>query len=250
MITIKDKNEIELMRKAGNIVYLTHQELKKHIKPGITTKELDTIAENFIKSMDATPSFKGFNGYPSSICTSVNESVVHEIPTNMKLVDGDIISIDIGACYKGYHGDSAWTYKVGNVSPEKEYLMEHTRNALFEGLKAVKENNKVSDISRSIERYATSHNLAIVKELCGHGVGKKLHEDPEITNYVCDEKSPTLKAGMTLAIEPMLNLGTSEIYMLPNHWTIKTEDHSPSAHFEHTVLVTKNGYEILTGEWQ
>jgi len=248
MITIKNKDEIELMKKAGNIVYQTHQELKKHIKPGLTTKELDKIAEDFILSKEATPSFKGFNGYPKSICTSINESVVHEIPDETKLIEGDIISIDIGACYKGYHGDSAWTYKVGNVSPEKEYLMEHTKNSLFEGLKAIKEGNKLSDVSRNIETYAISHQLGIVKELCGHGVGKELHEDPQITNYVNNEKDYILKEGMTLAIEPMLTLGTADIYMLPNNWTIKTEDGKPSAHYEHTVLVKKDGYEILTGE--
>jgi len=247
MISIKNTKQIDLMRKAGKIVYQTHLELKKHIAPGITTEELDKIAEEFIKSKNAKPSFKGFNGYPNSICASINSTVVHGIPDNTKLIDGDIISIDIGAEYKGYHGDSAWTYKVGEISKEKENLMKWTEEALFEGLKAVKPGNKIIDISRNIEIYAKSHELGIVKELSGHGIGKKLHEDPTIPNFVYEE-GPTLEKGMTIAIEPMLNLGSADIYILDDKWTIKTEDGKPSAHYEHTVLVTENGYEILTGE--
>ena len=246
MISIKTKEEIALMKKAGEIVYLTHKHLIPYIKEGITTKELDNLAETFILNAGATPSFKNYNGYPASICTSINEEVVHGIPSNRKLKNGDIISIDIGACYNGYHGDSAWSYKVGHISSEKEYLLKHTENALYEGLKQVKEGNYLNDIGTSIEKYAKSHNLGIVRELVGHGVGKKLHEEPDVPNYNIKKKGPLLKEGMTIAIEPMLNLGTHKVYILDDDWTIVTGDNKPSAHFEHTVVVTKDGYEILT----
>lgn len=246
MITIKSKEEIALMKKAGEIVYLTHQTLIPYIKEGITTKQLDEIAEKFILSMNATPSFKNYNGYPTSICTSINEEVVHGIPSNRKLKNGDIISIDIGACYKGYHGDSAWSYKVGEISSEKAYLLKHTELALYEGLKQVKPGNYLNDIGTAIEKYAKAHHLGVVRELVGHGVGRHLHEDPDVPNYNIKKKGPLLKEGMTIAIEPMLNLGTHKVFVLDDDWTIVTGDNKPSAHFEHTVAVTKDGYEILT----
>ena len=248
MISIKSDYEIELLRKAGHIVYLTHKELEKHIKPGITTLELDNIASKFIGSLGATASFKDYDGYPKSICTSINDEVVHGIPSKRKLKNGDIISIDIGACYKGYHGDSAWTYKVGSISKEKEYLMEHTKNALFEGLKQIKPGNHIQDIGIAIEKYANIHHLGIVRELVGHGVGTDVHEDPEVPNYDTGHKGPVLKKGMVIAVEPMLNLGEDDVLMLDDDWTIITADSSPSAHFEHTVVVTEEGYEILTGK--
>lgn len=247
MITIKSEREIELLRIAGNIVYETHQYLKQYIKPGITTLELDMLAEEFIRSKDAIPSFKGYDGFPGSICASVNEQVVHGIPGKYKLKDGDIISIDIGACYKGYHGDSAWTYEVGNVSEDKKSLLLLTEQALFEGLNQVKPGNRIGDISFAIEDYANKHNLGVVKELVGHGVGTSIHEDPDVPNFGTRGTGPRLKKGMVLAIEPMLNLGSPNIVMLDDNWTIETEDYSPSAHFEHTVVVTDDGYEILTG---
>lgn len=247
MITIKSDREIKLLEVAGNIVYETHQYLKQYIKPGITTLELDRLAEKFIRSKDATPSFKGYEGFPASICTSINHEVVHGIPSKKKLKDGDIISIDIGACYKGYHGDSAWTYEVGNVSDEKKGLLYHTERALFEGLKQVKPGNRIGDISFAIEEYAKAHNLGVVKELVGHGVGTSIHEDPDVPNFGEKGTGPRLKKGMVIAIEPMLNLGSSDIVMLDDDWTIETEDYSPSAHFEHTVVVTDDGYKILTG---
>lgn len=246
MINIKSEREIELLRIAGKLTYLTHKEVSKHIKEGITTLELDKIAEKFILSHDATPSFKNYNGFPNSICTSVNDEVVHGIPSNYKLKDGDIISIDIGVCYKGYHGDSAWTYSVGKIDDEKKYLLEHTKEALFTGLDKVKAGNRLGDVESAIGNYADAHNLGIVRELVGHGVGAKLHEDPEIPNYGIPNTGPLLKEGMVLAIEPMLNLGGDDVCQLDDGWTIVTDDYSPSAHFEHTVLVTKNGYEILT----
>ncbi len=248
MIKIKSDREIELLAIAGHIVYLTHQYLKPYIKEGITTKELDTLAEKFILSQGATPSFKGYNGFPGSICTSINNQVVHGIPGKTKLKNGDIISIDIGACYKGYHGDSAWSYPVGEVDNDKKYLLEHTEKALYEGLKQVKPGNRIGDISHAVEKYANQYHLGVVKELVGHGVGSKLHEEPDVPNYGSKGVGPLLKEGMVIAIEPMLNLGSADIYMLEDGWTIETDDYSPSAHFEHTVVVTKDGYKILTGE--
>lgn len=248
LIKIKSDREIELLRKAGHIVYLTHQYLKPYIKEGITTKELDTLAEEFICSQGATPSFKGYNGFPGSICASINNQVVHGIPGKTKLKKGDIISIDIGACYKGYHGDSAWSYPVGEISDKKKYLLEHTEKSLYEGLQQVKPGNRIGDISHAIEEYANKYNLGVVKELVGHGVGSKLHEEPDVPNYGKAGTGPLLKEGMVIAIEPMLNLGSPDIYMLEDGWTIETDDYSPSAHFEHTVVVTKDGYKILTGE--
>ena len=203
---------------------------------------------SFFVAFLATPSFLNYEGFPASICASINDEVVHGIPSNRKLKDGDIIGIDIGACYQGYHGDSAWSYQVGSVSREKAYLLEHTEKALFEGLKQVKPGNHVGDISNAIETYAKNHKLGVVRELVGHGVGNHLHEKPDIPNFGKKGTGPILKEGMTIAIEPMLNLGTREIYLLEDDWTIITQDGKPSAHFEHTVVVTKDGYQILTGD--
>jgi len=247
MINIKDEYEIEMMKKAGKIVGDTHNYLVPYIKEGITTKELDNLASQYITSRDATPSFKDYNGYPASICTSINEEVVHGIPSSRKLKDGDIISIDIGACYEGYHGDSAWSYPVGTVNKKQEQLLRHTEEALFEGLKVIKEGAYVRDISDSIEKHAKKNNLGIVKELVGHGIGKTIHEDPEVPNYVSKRfGSVELKEGMVIAVEPMLNAGTANVCVLDDEWTVVTADGKPSAHFEHTVLVTKEGFLILT----
>ena len=248
MITIKSKREIELLKIAGNIVYQTHQYLKPYIKEGITTKELDKLAEDFIRSKGATPSFKGYEGFPSTLCTSINSEVVHGFPSDRKLKNGDIISIDIGACYKGYHGDSAWTYAVGEVDDKTRKLLEDTEKSLFVGLAQVKPGNRIGDIGYAIEQYAHKHNLGVVKELCGHGVGTSVHEDPEVPNYGIPNTGPRLKEGMVIAVEPMLTLGRPDIFIHDNNWTIDTQDGSLSAHFEHTVVVTKDGYQILTGE--
>lgn len=248
MITIKSAREIELLKKAGHIVYLTHQYLKPYIKEGITTKELDTLAEKFIISQGATPSFKGYEGFPATLCTSINDQVVHGIPDDSTLKNGDIITIDIGACYKGYHGDSAWTYSVGDVDPKLKELMLDTEKSLYIGLEQIKPGNRIGDIGYAIEKYAKEKKLGVIKELCGHGVGTCVHEDPEIPNYGNKGVGPRIKEGMVLAIEPMLTMGDEAIYVLDNDWTIVTEDHSPSAHYEHTIVVTKDGYEILTGE--
>lgn len=243
---IKTEEEIKLLQIAGKIVGDTHNYLKQFIKEGITTKELDKLAYDFIISQGATPSFLNYSGFPASICTSINEEVVHGIPSNRKIKNGDIISIDIGACYNGYHGDSAWSYPVGKVSKEIEYLLEHTEKSLYEGLKQVKPGNYIGDIGYAIEKYALAHNLGVVKELVGHGVGSHLHEEPDVPNYGKPKTGPMLKEGMVIAIEPMLNLGTANIYILDDDWTIITADDMPSAHFEHTIVVTKDGYEILT----
>ena len=243
---IKSSEEIELLRIAGQIVGDTHNYLKQFIKPGITTKELDKLAYDYIISRDATPSFLNYEGYPASICTSVNEEVVHGIPSDRVLQDGDIISIDIGACYKGYHGDSAWSYPVGNISEEKKYLLEHTEKSLYEGLSVIKPGMKIGDIGYAVEQYALDHKLGVVKELVGHGVGKHLHESPDVPNYGKKNTGMTLRKGMVIAVEPMLNVGDSDIYILDDVWTLITADDKPSAHFEHTIVVTKDGYEILT----
>lgn len=246
MITIKSDNEIELMRKAGYLVSKTHQYLKPFIKPGITTKELDKLAEEFIVGHDGIPTCKGYEGFPSSLCVSVNDEVVHGIPGNRKLKNGDIVTIDMVIGYHGYQGDAAWTYAVGSVSDEKKYLMEHTEKALYEGIKMVREGNRIGDISSAVEVYARGHNLGVVRELVGHGIGTEMHEAPDVPNYGKSGTGPKLKAGMVICIEPMLNLGSARIGILDDDWTIVTEDGSPSAHYEHTVLVTKDGYEILT----
>ena len=248
MITIKSKREIELLRVAGNIVYKTHQYLKPYLKPGITTQEIDDLADKYIRSLDAIPSCKGYNGFPAAICISVNDEVVHGIASSKKLQDGDIVTLDICACYKGYHGDSAWTYKVGEIDEEKEHLMKYTEKALFVGLKEVKPGNRIGDIGAAVYDYATSKGLGVVRELCGHGVGSNLHEDPEIPNYGTRNTGPRIKEGMVFAVEPMLTAKSPDIEILDDEWTVVTEDHHPAAHFEHTVVVTKDGYEILTGE--
>lgn len=249
MISIKTPREIELMRVAGEIVGDTHRYLIPYLKPGITTKKIDSLAREYIIKRGAFPSCYHYEGYPANICISINEEVVHGIASNRKLREGDIVTLDICACYKGYHGDSAWTYAIGHISDEKKHLMKHTEAALYEGLKQVKEGAHIGDIGNAIETYALAHHLGVVKELVGHGVGNQLHEDPDVPNYGKKGTGPILKKGMVIAIEPMLNAGTADIYLLDDDWTVITADDKPSAHFEHTVLVTENGYEILTKRW-
>ncbi|ERJ12366.1 type I methionyl aminopeptidase [Haloplasma contractile] len=246
MIICKTQREIDIMREAGRIVAIAHNELKKHIKPGITTLELDQIVEDLITSHNATPSFKGYNGFPGSICVSINEELVHGIPSKRKLKDGDIISIDIGAYYKGYHGDSAWTYPVGTISQESQRLLDVTEQSLFKGLAEAKPGNRLQDISHAIQKYAEDNGYTIVREFVGHGVGQELHEDPAIPNFGKPGKGPRLKKGMTLAIEPMVNQGERYVKMLPDNWTVITADKKLCAHFEHTIVILDDGYEILT----
>jgi methionyl aminopeptidase len=246
MIICKTPREIEIMREAGKIVALTRQELEKHIRPGITTKELDAIAESVIRKHGAIPSFKGYNGFPGSICASVNEELVHGIPGDRVLKEGDIISIDVGAQYNGYHADSAWTYPVGEIAEETKKLLEVTEKSLYIGLEEAKPGARLSNISHAIQTYVESHHFSIVREYVGHGIGQNLHEDPQIPHYGPPNKGPRLKPGMTLCIEPMVNAGSRYVKTLADNWTVVTVDGKMCAHFEHTIAITENGYEILT----
>ena len=246
MITIKSEREIELMRKAGMLVSLMHQYIRPFIKEGITTAELDRLCEEFILKNGGVPSCKGYQGFPTALCVSVNDEVVHGIPSERVLKDGDIVTIDVVIGYKGYQGDAAWTYAVGCIDDDKKYLMEHTEKALYEGLRMVKPGNRIGDISFAIQEYATKHHLGIVHELCGHGIGVEMHEDPEVPNFGIANTGPRLKPGMVICIEPMLTFGKRYVLFLDDDWTVVTEDGSPAAHYEHTVLVTEEGYEILT----
>ena len=248
MVTIKSPEEIEYMREAGKLNYQTRMYLKDFIKPGISTGELNDLADQYIREHGGIPGFLNYEGYPGSVCISVNDEVVHGIPGDRVLQDGDIVSIDIGVIKDGYHSDSAWTYPVGNINKEKEYLLHHTQRALFVGLEEIKNGAKLGNIGAKIEEYAKKHNLGVVEELVGHGIGTSLHEEPDVPNYGKYNTGIELKTGMTLAVEPMLNLGTRKIYILDDDWTIVTRDNKPSAHFEHTIVVRDDGYEILTGE--
>ena len=235
-----------MLRESGLIGGDTHKYLIPYLKPGITTKKIDDLARKYILSRGATPSCYHYDGFPGNICISVNDEVVHGIPGGRKLQDGDIVTLDICACYKGYHGDSAWTYAVGEISEEKKYLMEHTEKSLFKGLEQVHPGAHIGDIGEAVQTYAESHNLGVVKELVGHGIGTNLHEQPDVPNYGKKGTGPVLKEGMTIAVEPMINLGTADVYLEDDDWTVVTMDNMPSAHFEHTILITKDGYEILT----
>lgn len=246
MIIRKTPREIEIMREAGRIVALTHKALKPHIVPGITTKELDNIAEKFIKSQGAYPSFKGYNGFPGSICVSVNEELVHGIPGSRVLKEGDIISIDIGAKYNGYHGDSAWTYPVGEIDEESSRLLDVTEQSLYIGLKEASPGVRLSNISHAIQTYVEQNGFSIVREYVGHGIGQDLHEDPQVPHYGPPNFGPILKPGMVLCIEPMVNAGSRYVKTLADNWTVITVDGKRCAHFEHTIAITETGYEILT----
>lgn len=246
MIICKTPREIEIMREAGRIVALTHQELKQHITPGITTKELDQIAEKTIQKYGATPSFKGYNGFPGSICASVNEELVHGIPGKRKLKEGDIISIDIGAKYNGYHGDSAWTYPVGNISESVQKLLDVTEKSLYLGLEQVKPGERLSNISHAVQTHAEENGFSIVREYVGHGIGQDLHEDPQIPHYGPPNRGLRLKPGMVICVEPMVNQGRRYVKTLSDDWTVVTVDGKWCAHFEHTIALTEAGYEILT----
>lgn len=248
MISIKTKDEIENMRAAGHLNYLTREYIKTLIAPGVKTIDIDQKAEEFIRNHGGIPSFKGYNGFPGSICISINEEVVHGIPGDRVLKNGDIVSIDVGVILHGYHSDAAETVAVGDINKEKSYLIKHTEASLYAGLKEIKAGVKLGCISARIESYAKKHNLGVVRELVGHGVGKELHEEPDVPNYGKYNTGITLQSGMTLAIEPMLTSGKRFIRLLSDDWTIVTQDKKPSAHFEHTILVTDDGYEILTGE--
>ena len=248
MISIKSEREINLIKASGHLNYLTHEEITAHLKPGITTNELDKIAYDFITKNGGYPSCLNYEGFPKSICVSINDEVVHGIPSNRKIKNGDVVSIDFCVLKDGYHSDSARTYIVGDTTDEVKALVSNTEKALYIGLQQVKEGAKIGDIGAAILEYATNHGLGVVRELVGHGIGTEMHESPDVPNYGTKGTGITLKAGMVIAVEPMLTLGKKDIAIMDDDWTIVTQDGLPSAHFEHTIVVTKDGYEILTKE--
>jgi methionyl aminopeptidase len=246
MITCKSEKELTYMRDAGRIVGQTLEEMKKAAKVGVSTRELDRLAEDFILKAGGTPAFKGLYGFPCSICASINEEVVHGIPSLRKLENGDIISIDVGAEINGYFGDSAVTLPVGDVSREALDLIKVTEECLYRGIEQARDGNRLYDISHAVQTWAEDHGYGVVRDYVGHGIGTKMHEDPQVPNFGRPGRGPRLKAGMTLAIEPMINMGTHEVRTLSNNWTVVTQDGKLSAHFEHTVAITDNEPEILT----
>ncbi|WP_040210056.1 type I methionyl aminopeptidase [Clostridium polynesiense] len=246
MIIIKSNHEIDLMRKAGRVVENTLLKLEEIIKPGITTSEIDKLAEEFITKQGALPSFKGYHGFPASICSSVNDEVVHGIPGNRVLQEGDIISIDCGAVLNGYHGDAARTIPVGKVSDDAIKLIEITKESFFKGYEKAKSGNKLTDISFAIQGYIEENGFSVVRDYVGHGIGRNMHEDPSVPNFGRPGRGPKLSAGMVLAIEPMVNIGTYHVKTLANGWTVVTVDGKYSAHYENTVAILPEGPEILT----
>ena len=246
-ISIKSQEEIELMREAGRILAITHEEMRKALKPGMTTYDIDKLGEEVIRSYHCEPSFLNYQGYPASVCVSVNDEVVHGIPSKKRILrEGDIVSLDAGLIYKGYHSDAARTHAVGEISPEAQKLIDVTRQSFFEGIKMAKAGNHLYDISNRIDDYISQFGYGIVTDLVGHGIGTHLHEDPQIPNFRQKKKGIKLCAGMTLAIEPMINIGRSDVEWLDDDWTVVTEDGSLSAHYENTVLITDGEPEILT----
>ena len=246
MIILKSQRELNYLRDAGRIVAETLEEIKKAVKPDVTTLELDRVAEEYIIKKGAKPAFKGYHGFPGSICASVNEEVVHGIPGLKRLKNGDNVSIDIGAIISGFCGDAAITVPVGEVDAEVEKLIEVTEQSLYTGIEQAMAGNRLSDISHSIQTYAERHGYGVVRDFVGHGIGRNMHEDPQVPNYGLPGRGPRLKAGMTLAIEPMINAGTHEVKTLGDNWTVVTADGKRSAHFEHTIAITADGPEILT----
>ena len=246
-ITIKSSREIELMTEAGRILEIVHNELGKALRPGMSTKAIDKLGEEVIRSYGCIPSFLDYNGYPASICVSVNDEVVHGIPSEHRIIqEGDIVSLDAGVIYKGYQSDAARTHAVGEISEEAKNLIKVTRESFFEGIKYAREGNHLFDISAAIGKYAEDRGYGVVRDLCGHGIGTALHEAPEIPNYAMNRKGVKLKAGMTLAIEPMINIGGWEVDWMDDDWTVVTRDHSLSAHYENTVLITEGEPKLLT----
>ncbi|MDO5291300.1 MAG: type I methionyl aminopeptidase [bacterium] len=246
-VTIKSNHEIELMREAGRILAIVHDEIEKNIRPGITTYEIDKIGYDVIKSYDCIPSFLDYHGYPASICVSVNDEVVHGIPSKNRIIrEGDIVSVDAGVIYKGYHSDAARTHAVGEITPEARRLIDATKQSFFEGIKFAKAGNHLHDISAAIEDYVVAQGYTVVRDLVGHGIGRALHEEPEIPNFRVRRKGIKLVPGMTLAIEPMVNVGRPDVAWLDDEWTVVTHDGSLSAHYENTVLITDGEPEILS----
>ena len=246
-VTIKSAREIDLMREAGRLLAIVHDELGKAIHPGMSTKDIDRLGEDLIRSYDCVPNFLNYNGYPASICVSVNDEVVHGIPRDDRILkEGDIVSLDAGLIYKGYHSDAARTYAVGQISPEAEKQITVTKQSFFEGIKMAKAGNHLYDISNAVDAYVTSYGYGIVRALVGHGIGTKLHEDPQIPSFAQKRKGLRLQPGMTLAVEPMINMGTGDVVWLDDKWTVVTADNAYSAHYENTILITDGEPEILT----
>ena len=247
MVTIKSEREIELMREAGKILAKVHEELGKVVRPGISTKEIDRICEEMIRSYGCIPSFLGYEGYPASVCISINDEVVHGIPNKHRyLNEGDIVSLDTGVIWKGYQSDAARTHMIGEVTPQARKLVEVTQQSFFEGIKFAKAGNHLNDISAAVQAYAEKFGYGVVRDLVGHGIGEHLHEDPEVPNFARRRKGIRLQAGMTLAVEPMINVGRPGVRWLDDEWTVVTEDGSLSAHYENTILVGEDGPEILS----
>lgn len=247
MIQLKTKKQIELMREACRITKGMLDIVEKHIKPGVSTLELDKIAEDYCRSQGALPSFKGYGGFPGSICASVNEVIVHGIPSaNIILKEGDIVSIDCGAYIRGYNGDAARTFAVGKISPEKQQLIDVTKQCFFEGIKDLKVGDHIGDIGERVQKYAESFGYSVVREMVGHGIGKEMHEDPQVPNYGHKGYGPIIENGLCIAIEPMINMGKKEIVIEHDGWTTRTRDRKPSAHYENTIAITDEGIEILT----
>ena len=247
-IIIKNEREIELIRESCRLLSIVHKELEEFIKPGISTKDIDVMGDQLIRKLGGIPNFLHYNGYPASICVSVNDEVVHGIPTTHRILqEGDIVSLDAGMIYKGYHSDAARTHGVGKISPEAQQLIDVTRQSFFEGIKMAKAGNHLYDISNAIAAYVKPYGYDIIRDLVGHGVGTKLHEDPQIPNFAQMRRGPKLRPGMTLAVEPMINMGRPDVEWLDDDWTVVTEDGSLSAHYENTILITEDGEpEILT----
>ncbi len=246
MIVLRSEREIKRLREAGRIVAQCLEVLQMRVEPGVSTRDLDAFAERFIRNKGGIPAFKGYRGYPATICASINDEVVHGIPNSRRLVEGDIISIDVGVVFEGYVGDAAITLPVGDISPKAKDLMRVTRESLLAGIEKVREGNRLTDISHAIQQHVETNGFSVVREYVGHGVGQKIHEEPEIPNFGPPGKGPLLMPGMVFAIEPMVNAGGYEVYTADDGWTVRTKDGSLSAHFEHTVAVTANGPEILT----
>ncbi len=246
MIIIKSKKEVDIMKESAKILAETHEILKEAITPGISTLELDKIAEDNIRKYGAIPSFKGYGGFPNALCASVNDAVVHGIPNSIPLKEGDIVSLDIGAYYKGYHSDCAKTHAVGLISEEDRRLIKVTKESFYEGIKFAREGYRLSDISHAVQAHVEKNGYSVVRDLVGHGIGTELHEDPQIPNYGIPGKGPRLQEGMVLAIEPMVNMGTYRVKTLSDDWTVVTLDGKKSAHYEHTIAITKDEPIILT----
>ena len=246
MIYLKTEEEIELLRENNSLVSATLACLAPHIKQGVTTLELDAIAEEFIRSHGAVPAFLGYGGFPNTLCISVNEQVVHGIPSGYALKEGDIVSVDCGTVMKGFYGDSAYTFAVGSIDPEVERLLRVTKEALYKGVAQAKAGNRIGDISAAVQEHAESNGFSVVRELVGHGLGRKMHEDPEVPNYGARGRGPLLKEGMVICIEPMINMGRRQVVFEKDGWTVRTADRKPSAHYEFAVAIRKNGPDVLT----